>query len=590
MNILQQQIINNNEVNKMKKSICILSFFILLFTGCGKEEAEMADAFEEKMQTYQIMIPASNGAAMADMDLRFNFSQFSEQELNRLMGETFGDWTGIIKVSGDNIDGTSAVYLYRDLIPGGAVRLRLPIGSKTVSMKLIRHRIDSLVDIYAGSGILTVEEHNSSLSIDLYQEGNGEIGTVDSSCQTAIAVTVQGTESQEVIAGTRVQFSLNDKVVATVSIDEKSQPVFLLTQGQELTDIDQGYVYEVSAPGSETKTGVLKVSANGIADNDEASVDNTFRKDLADSDTGDDVPPVIENISVTDVIAESKGPLVLTVAAKDNRNVASVQVLANAIPYVVTVPVNGTYSFEIPVGDLSLGLNAISITAYDGPGATGNFSTQVVSVITIDDILPVIEVALPSTANSAIGTNQNMFTFNFTVEESRGIDTVTAVIGTQFYEVTLNPDGSTYSASCSILTNTLADGPNDLIITAADSSSNQSSSTYSVILYDDSAPWFIVDSLSGSVIDYNGFHTRPFKLGDNRGIATVTVNGTTVYPDANGFYGATAVFTWWWQDVYLKVIATDTAGNQTSAIVKINTATGAINGFPVRAAGWQWWL
>jgi hypothetical protein len=427
----------------MKKLVTIL--MVLFAIACTKQPApEAGSTGSTEVSTFEV--PGTTDTK-GSVTLSFGFLQ------SRINTRNAGDWSGSIEVSGEGISGTYTAFLFRDDIANGKVKLILPLGQKDVKLSMQYERTDGQVDKYTGTGTIDVSAGtNAPLSVTMNQiEDNGTISVIGEN-QRFIYVTLIEKNGGRLITGATLKFTQGGNEVKTVTINAEAQKVYLPVQAEFVSEISEGYTYEITHSNYLVLSGTIKVSMN------EMEIDGTlygqeyeyvnFQKMLDE----DMEAPVVNSANFPVERKDSQGNFNVTANITDNRVMGAVTATVNGHT------VNGTksgdnYTFSIVQNWLNLGDNTIKISAKD---TSGNETVENCIVKRTDDVLPTGAIVRllyngnPIQSSSLmdmghhnyIGTTVNMTDFyqlEISVSDNHQIASVTSSVG-----VVQNKGGGTY--------------------------------------------------------------------------------------------------------------------------------------------------
>lgn len=423
----------------MKKLLLVMvSLGLAMALGCSGGSGSRDQAGE----TGIITVPGVNGIGTAEVTMSFGSLGAGTSSV--------GDWSGIVEISGENMNGTYTAVIYRDAIANGHVILRLPVGAKLINMTLRYERNDGRVDTYSGTGNITVADGANSLQITMYQVATGGTVAITGENQRFINVTLIEKNGGRLITGALVTFSLNGNAVKTVLITEAAQEVYLPVQAEQVSQIAHAYTYEIYHPEYLVLNGTLKISMNemeadGVVIPDEYGYVNFQR--LLDEDI---LAPVINTVVYPNPAWDSDGDFTVGVNAADNRELVSVSCTINGNTASGATANGSDYTVNIPLAWLNHGDNDSVITAVD---ASGNTTTVQRTITRSDNVNPYF--VLPAGGSwasqiQAAGLPVGNCPINFLAADNYQIAGVTgaSLVSGSTYQLVLDanlPDG-TYSS------------------------------------------------------------------------------------------------------------------------------------------------
>jgi hypothetical protein len=272
--------------------------------------------------------------------------------------------------------------------------------------------------------------------------------------------------------------------------------------------------------------------------------------------SGDTVPPLLTVSAPADGLLTNIASVSVTGTATDAGGIKSVTV--NGLP--ASVGAGGAFSATVT---LVAGLNTITVVATD----TANNPTTVIRSVTLDQVAPVVTVAVPE---AGLATNTGTFTFTGNVSD------VTATVTVNGLTVTVGAGGA-FSTNV-----TLVAGTNTITTVATDNAGNPTTIIRSVTV-DTVAPVLTVTApvvglvTGNATLAVTGTATDP-----GSGINTLTVNGLSVPVVAGAFSTNVTLVA---GSNTITVVATDNAGNPATVTRSVTLAVAPVLTVNIQGTG-----
>ncbi len=439
----------------MRKLIILsIALSVTLFLGCDINNDSSDSSSSSNGLT--IVVPGTGAKAYLTMNLT------GYEAATKSLTRNAGDWTGTVEITGDGINGTFISPIYRDSIGNAVISLILPAGPKTITTNIQYERLDGKVDTYVGTSTIDVQPgvvNTVVVSMDQTVAG-GDIDMTTEN-QRFISVTLIAKNSGQPITGATIDFTLNGNLVKSVSIAQTPQQIYLPVLGEHVADVANPYNYTASHPNYLPLTGTLSITMNQMV-LDGTVLENDYEYENISFIMDDDiVAPSINGITAPGTQNDSAGNFTVTANVTDNVAMGTVDIAVNG-NVVSATPSGDDYTGTITLGWLNYGGNTITVTATD---ASGNASTDTVSVTRVDDILPTIS-GPSSHTSAAINLGDPATPVDVTISDNRGIQSYSVNSGTITHQ-----GGSTYRIQPLPQTYTI-------VVTATDVSGN--TSTHSI--------------------------------------------------------------------------------------------------------------